>query len=337
MSKEARKFRAGQASAAAPFRERLPFDLRALEVFLAVCETGTMASAARQMEMTQPAVSQIVADLERRSGVVLFDRAVRPLGLTPSGWLLRQRASALLADAAQIAPMLNESRKGRLPLIRLGLVDSLSRALTTELAEFLAARADQVSILLGLTSLHASELISRRLDMFLGVDELVDIEGLERWPLFQEPYVILWPERLAGEFKRPDLAALSGRAPLIRYSARSKTGAEIDRHLRRLRLDIPRKLEFDTPYGVTAAVAAGLGWAITTPLCVLEADVPMNDLKIAALPGPSLSRGLTLVARGREMGLLPKQLASHAGDALRKKIRPFIQRHCPSLAGEFAR
>lgn len=313
-------------------KERLPFDLRALEVFLAVCETGAMAAAARQMQMTQPAVSQIVADLEKRGGVVLFDRSVRPLGLTPAGGLLRQRASALLADAAQIAPVLREARRGKLPLIRLGLVDSLSRTLTTELAEFLAGRADQVSILLGLTALHASALMTRRLDVILGADELADVDGLERWPLLEEPYVVLWPKKLADEFKRPDLAALAARMPLIRFSARSKTGAEIDRHLRRLRLDIPRKLEFDVPHGVTAAVAAGLGWAITTPLCVMESDLPLEGMEIAALPGPSLIRHLTLVSRARELGALPKQIADLAADVLKKKSRPFLARHCPWIA-----
>ena len=323
------------AQTGAPSGERLPFDLRSLEVFLAVCETGAMAAAARHMKMTQPAVSQIIADLEKRSGVVLFDRSVRPLGLTPAGGLLRQRASALLADASQIAPMLRETRKGRLPLIRLGLVDSLSRTLSTDLAEFLSTRADQVSILLGLTALHASALMTRGLDLFLGVDELVDVDGLERWPVLQEPYVVLWPDKLADEFKRPDLARLSAQSPLIRFSARSKTGAEIDRHLRRLRLDIPRKLEFDVPYGVTAAVAAGLGWAITTPLCIMESDVPLDGMKIAALPGPSLNRYLTLVSRGRELGALPKQIADLAGTVLKKKCRPFLDQYCPGIAGGF--
>ncbi len=316
--------------------ERLPFELRSLEIFLAVCETGGMAAAARFLDLTQPAVSQAIADIEARSGVVLFDRAVRPLGLTPAGWLLRQRASALMADALQIAPMLRETRKGKLPLVRVGLVNSLSRTLTAPLAGFLMECAEQNAILLGLTAFHASALMTRRIDMILGVDELVDVDGLERWPLLSEPYVVLLPRSLMEEIECPQMDQLAASAPLIRFSARSKTGAEIDNHLRRLRLDIPRRQEFDTPYGVTAAVAAGLGWAITTVLCVIEAGLPLDDMRLASLPAPGLRRHLTLVARSTELGALPRQTAALAVEILQQKCRPFIAQQCPWMGDQFA-
>jgi len=82
----------------------LPFDLRSLQIFLAVCDTGSITDAARQLNLSQPAVSQAISDIEARSGAQLFDRAVRPIGLTRAGGLLRQRGSSLLAEARQIAP-----------------------------------------------------------------------------------------------------------------------------------------------------------------------------------------------------------------------------------------
>ena len=89
-----------------PRSDALPFDLRALEIFLTVCEAGSMAAAARTLSLTQPAVSQSIADLEARTGTALFDRSVRPLALTPPGGILRQRASALMSEARQIGPLL---------------------------------------------------------------------------------------------------------------------------------------------------------------------------------------------------------------------------------------
>src|SRR5882672_3527373 len=113
----------------------LPFDLHSLEIFLSVCEHGTMSAAARVLGLTQSAVSQAVIDLEGRTRTTLFDRDVRPLGMTLSGVVLRQRASALLADARQITPLLRDVRKGKLPLIRVGLIDSLERLLLPFLPE----------------------------------------------------------------------------------------------------------------------------------------------------------------------------------------------------------
>jgi DNA-binding transcriptional LysR family regulator len=310
---------------------RLPFDLRSLEIFLAVCETGGMAAAARRLAMTQPAVSLAIAEIEARGGVILFDRKVRPLGLTPAGVMLRQRASGLLADAAQIPPMLRETQKGRYPLVRIGLVDSLSRTLAGDLAAFLSARADEVSVQSGLTALHASAFFTRRLDILIGVDELIEVDGLERWRILEEAYVVLWPKRLGKVAEPFNLDQLVQRAPLVRFSARSKTGAEIDQHLRRLRREIPRRLEFDTPFAVAAAVSAGLGWAITTPLCLMEADLAFDDMQIEPLPAPGLRRRLTLVARHAELGALPGQVAELAQATLRARCRAFIKRHCPLL------
>lgn len=309
--------------------DTLPFDLRSLELFLAVCDAGTMAQAARRLGLTQPAISQAVAEMERRMGVALFDRSARPLALTAAGGALRQRASALLSEARQIAPLLREAERARLPLIRTGIVDSLSRALMAPLVRALAEKAEQVSLLSGLTAAHAGALLTRQLDLLVGADALDEIEGLERWPLLTEPYVLLMPAHLPAPARVADIEELTRTVPLVRFSARSKTGMEVERHLRRLRLELPRPLEFDTPYGVTAAVADGAGFAVTTPLCLIEAAVPLDGLACHALPGPGLTRHLTLIARRQELGRLPREIAAFCRERLAAQ-RPAVE----ALVGE---
>lgn len=303
-----------------PRTSPLPFDLRSLEIFLAVSETGAMAEAARGLGLTQPAVSQAIAELERKTGAALFDRAVRPLALTTAGGLLRQRASALLADARAIAPLLTDTKQGKLPLIRIGLVDSLARALTVPISTCLAGKADEVLVLSGLTASHASELLTRRLDLFIGVDDLGEMSGLERWELLVEPYILLLNRRHGAIRTLADLKRLARQHPLIRFSARSQTGLDIERHLRRLGIEVPQSFAYDSPYAVTAMVTAGVGWAVSTPLCVAEAAIASKDLVPAKLPGARMSRKLTLVARLRELGQLPRELADTAGKALKAAL-----------------
>ncbi|MDX2290297.1 MAG: LysR family transcriptional regulator [Hyphomicrobiaceae bacterium] len=301
----------------------LPFDLRSLEIFLAVCDSGRMATAARALAITQPAVSQAIAELERKTGSQLFDRSVRPLALTAAGALLRQRATALIADAREIPALLRHSVQGKVPHLRVGIVDSLSRALSGDIARVLSARAQSVSVLSGLTAAHASALLTRRLDMFIGVDDLQETPGLERIELFREPYVLLLPAKAQPVRTIVDLERLAARLPLVRFSARSQTGLEIERHLRRLGLALPLGFEFDTPYAVAAIVADGEGFAITTPLCVSEAALPERTTKVVRLPGPALSRTLTLVARHRELGSIPRDLAA----AAKLRLDPRSERH----------
>ena len=150
-------------------------DLRTLEIFLAVCDSGSMSTAARVLGLTQSAVSQAIAELERKTGAELFDRKVRPLAATIAGGVLRQRAGVLVAEAREIPALLRETKQGKVPSIRVGVVDSLSRSLSLPLAEYLTAHANDVSILSGLTATHAGDLLTRRIDIFLGVDDLQDV------------------------------------------------------------------------------------------------------------------------------------------------------------------
>jgi DNA-binding transcriptional LysR family regulator len=310
----------------------LPFDLRSLTIFLAVCDEGAMATAARRLGLTQPAVSLAVQELEARMGAGLFDRKVRPIALTPAGALLRQRASALMSEARQIAPVLREVARGRLPLVRVGLVDSLSRALAAPLAGMLAGRADEVSIFSGLTAAHASALVTRNLDLMIGVDDLGDVGGLERLPLVSEAYVLATPRGAPPVSTLDDFDRLSRELKFVRYSARSSTGVDIDRHLRRLGLEPPRGLEFDTPFGVAAMVAAGGHFAITTPLCVLEAAHEVDEVAFAPLPGPQLRRQLTLVAYRHQLGRLPRDVAELCRERLAGDVLPRIAAAAPQLA-----
>src|SRR5215813_837961 len=56
--------------------------LRDLHVFAKVVQLGSMAKAASQMRVTQPAISQVIADLEHALGVSLLERS--PQGVTPT-------------------------------------------------------------------------------------------------------------------------------------------------------------------------------------------------------------------------------------------------------------
>ncbi|HEY0293402.1 MAG TPA: LysR family transcriptional regulator [Hansschlegelia sp.] len=310
----------------------LPFDLRSLSIFLAACDAGGMAAAARRLGLTQPAVSLAVADLEAKLNAALFDRSVRPLALTAAGALLRQRASALLSEARQIAPVMREAGRRRFPLVRVGLVDSLSRALAAPLAAHLAGRAEEISVFSGLTAAHASALVTRNLDMMIGVDDLGDMPGLERWPIVAESYMLATPKGTAPVETVADLERLSTELRFARYSARSSTGVDIDRHLRRLGLELPRSLEFDTPHGVTAMVANGGHFAITTPLCLFEAAHDLSEIAFAPTPGPQLRRQLTLVAYRHQLGRLPAGVADVMRDTLRAEIIPEIESAAPALA-----
>ncbi|MEY8875446.1 MAG: LysR family transcriptional regulator substrate-binding protein, partial [Leptothrix sp. (in: b-proteobacteria)] len=75
-----------------------------------------------------------------------------------------------------------------------------------------------------------------------------------------------------------------GALPLIRYSQRSVIGQQVERLLRHVGLRAPRRFEFDATDPLLSLVAAGLGWAISTPLCLWQSRAWLGDVQVLPLP-----------------------------------------------------
>ena len=70
--------------------------LRHLEAFLAVADAGTISGAARVRNVSQPAMSKTLSELEGQLGTQLFERTGRRAILTPGGEAFRRHAIAAL-------------------------------------------------------------------------------------------------------------------------------------------------------------------------------------------------------------------------------------------------
>jgi DNA-binding transcriptional LysR family regulator len=95
-----------------------------LQLVLAVARTGSVGAAARRLQVAQPSASQRLARLERRAGVVLFDRDTRGAHPTPAGAELARQADHILGH---LAGALEAARSaGRRAVRRVGTIPSLA-------------------------------------------------------------------------------------------------------------------------------------------------------------------------------------------------------------------
>src|SRR4051794_9571873 len=75
--------------------------LRQLEILLAVADAGSMAKAAKQLAISQPAISRAIADAEHALGLPLFDRSRQGVRPTRYGDALVKRGIAAFDEIAQ--------------------------------------------------------------------------------------------------------------------------------------------------------------------------------------------------------------------------------------------
>lgn len=77
-------------------------NLRQLELFVAVAESGSFSRGAENTMRTQSTVSQQIAALEAEFGLRLFDRTGRGVELTEGGRLLLEQARRVLTEMAAL-------------------------------------------------------------------------------------------------------------------------------------------------------------------------------------------------------------------------------------------
>jgi DNA-binding transcriptional LysR family regulator len=310
--------------------------LRALEMFLALADSGNMTVASSLLRVTQSAVSQQIKLLEDDLGTTLFDRSRRPLRLTPSGIALRRRASELLSMADIARADIRQIAAGPLLHLRIAMFSTLAKTLAPPLVAEVESRKLNVRTLAvtrGSATYQGQELLRRDVDVVITSNPLYEIDGLERHELLHERFVMMLPVGVAT--KRLGLRELGSRLPLIRYSARTEAGRLIEQHLRRQRIALPLGLSFDAPDEMFVMVEKGYGFAITAPTHVVHALDPNAKVKLLELPGPPLGRSITLVARAGELGDLPVRLATLCRNVLSQSYLPRVGRSMPTLTGLF--
>jgi DNA-binding transcriptional LysR family regulator len=261
----------------------MTFDLRALEIFADVAGRGSMTATARAMGLTQSAVSQAVQRLEESLDAPLVDRTRRPLGLTPAGEVALRRASSVLNASDALASDVRGAQSDQPMRLRIGLVDSVAGTIGPAIVRALRREAAQVALYSGISPDLTDGILSRDVSVYVGVDTLKGRAGFRRSLVLREPHIVVAPKSVARGMRRARLGDLAATLPFVRYSLRSRIGADIETYIEGRALALANTLEFDETDTVLSMVAAGLGFAVTTPLCLYHGRAHLPGLAVLPL------------------------------------------------------
>jgi DNA-binding transcriptional LysR family regulator len=142
--------------------------LRDLHVFSTVAQRGSMAKAAAELGVSQPTVSEVIADLEHALGVRLFDRSRQGVEPTIYGTALLRRVKTAfdeLRQGVRDIEFLTDFTAGE---VRIGCPESLATALVSPIVQQFARQYPRVAInmiLLNTPTLDLPQLHDRTLDL----------------------------------------------------------------------------------------------------------------------------------------------------------------------------
>ncbi|MBN2630521.1 MAG: LysR family transcriptional regulator [Rhodobacteraceae bacterium] len=305
--------------------------LRGLRVFVALAEAGSVIGAATRIGGSASGVSQHITALEAAVGTRLFDRKAKPVTLTPAGQVLRRHAHKLLAALSDAQADLAEISLAGLPQLNLAIIDDLDASLTPVLVSALQARLQGcfVHAFSGRSDHVLDRVLAREAD--IGVTALLppDSAAFRVLPILKEPFVLVAAKGVIGRDVRVALEVL----PFVQYSETLPIGQRIARHLARVRLNPDRRVALEATRSVLAMVVQTGGWAITTPLNLMDAERFIPDLDVLPLPFAGEARRVHLIARVNELGRLPEDLARDCRTLVRDRLVPRFDAIAPLLAG----
>lgn len=299
-------------------------DLRAMRIFLAVYDARNMTMAARGQALTQSAVSQAISKIEKSLGVVLIDRSMRPMQPTPAGDLFADRARSVLSAASSAMLDVRSLGASSRPRVRLGLIDSIAGTIGAPLIRAIRSDVREVSVWAGISPNLRQDLARGRLDLVVTSDPTMGAD-IKKSRLLREPFIAVVPKSFKISDGPISPMQLAAGLPLVRYSVRSVIGDEIERELVRRGEVPPRVFEFDGTDGVFSMVAAGLGWAITSPICLAHGRQFGRDVKALPIDGPMFTRDVHLLAANAVGAGLAKRVRSAALDIIKTTIETDIK------------
>ena len=170
--------------------------LRDVHVFLTVVQCGSMAKAAQQLSVTQPAISKSIGDLESALRVSLLDRGPQGVAPTDYGKAFERRGLAVFDELRQGVSEIDFLADPRVGLVRLGCPDTLAATLLPPVLEQLSARHPGIRLDIEQTNPvlpDIRQLLDRKIDLMFGRLGPPFGDDVHSEILYRDPMVVVAP------------------------------------------------------------------------------------------------------------------------------------------------
>ena len=265
-------------------------DSQFLNTFVTVVDRGSMAAAARVLNITPAAVAQQIRTIEREIGAPLIARVGRTVSVTEAGSRILERAREILRDVADLRTLANDSAvSGEL---RLGACQTALAGMLPDILARMVEKFPHINVFVkpGFSADLYRAVEGGELDAALVLQAPYVLPKTCSWQLLrEEPLVVLAPQSMGGR----DPHELLATEPLIRYDRNQWGGRQADEYLRSVGITPHERFELNALNAIAVMVDRGLGvslvpdWAQPWPEGLRLVRLP--------LPQPCVPRRIGIV------------------------------------------
>ncbi|MCH1995228.1 LysR family transcriptional regulator [Achromobacter xylosoxidans] len=167
-----------------------------LEFFVLLARHRNLSTVARQLDLTPPAATKRLAQLEARLGVRLVNRTTRSISLTPEGETYLHYATRILADVREMEEVVSSSGSVPKGLLRINATLGFGRTAIAPIVSEFALHHPQVEVQLDVTD-RPIDLVESGVDLGIRFGALPDQRLVARRVLSNRRFLCAAPRYLA--------------------------------------------------------------------------------------------------------------------------------------------
>ncbi|MEY3218983.1 MAG: hypothetical protein RIT27_340 [Pseudomonadota bacterium] len=271
---------------------------RQLKVFLAVARHLSFTRAAEILNLTQPAVSMQVKQLEESVGLPLLERMGKKIYLTDAGKLLREFAKEIIRQLEEIEEQVDQFKGLKAGKLRIAVATTANYFAPHLLATFIKIYPD-ISVSLHVTNRKGliQHLEDNDIDLvIMGQPPEEMSEELNAKAFMQNPLVMIAPPNHSlVKRKHIPLKELQDQIFLVRERG-SGTRNAMERHFKERELVLSTGMEMSTDEAIKQGVQAGLGLGIVSRHTI-QMELEMQKLSILSVKSFPIVRHWFIVHR----------------------------------------
>jgi DNA-binding transcriptional LysR family regulator len=282
-------------------------DTLCLQAFCSVAETGSFSSAAKQLHVTQPAISKRISSLERQLDCRVFDRIGRRVDLTEAGNSLLPRARRILRELEEARRSITYKSSKSTGTLNMATSHHIGLHRLPPVLRHYSNNYPDVKLAIDfIDSETATEkILSGHLELAVVTLAPQNHPKMITEKIWHDPLIcVVSNEHPLKKFKSVDIADLS-HYPAILPDLSTFTGQILKRQFDTLNLPLDVSMATNYLETIKMMVSIGLGWSILPaslidgPIC----HIPVKQLEVS-----------------RELGCI-----YHQGRSLSKAAQVFIE------------